>query len=188
MCSTPRYYASIEGWFSFADLYKGAVERFPSGSHFVEVGAWKGKSTCFMAEAIRASGKAIRFDVVDTWQGSVEHARAVTAAGGGDQIYLQFLRNMQAAGVLNVMTPIRLSSCMAAQLYTDQSLDFVFIDASHEYEHVRADLLAWKPKVKPGGILAGHDYGQDFPGVVRAVDEIIGGDVAVPRRCWMHEM
>jgi hypothetical protein len=47
-------------------------------------------------------------------------------------------------------------------------LDFVFIDADHSYPAVKADIAAWKPKVKVGGWLCGHDY--DLRAVKRAVD------------------
>jgi hypothetical protein len=58
----------------------------------------------------------------------------------------------------------------------DASLDFAFIDADHTYAAVRADVRAWWPKVRPGGVLTGHDYGarRDLKGswgVRRAVDE-----------------
>lgn len=186
MPNAPQHFESIEGWFDFADLYTSFVGQFPNGSHFVEVGAWKGKSTCFMAEAIRASGKSICFDVVDTWQGSVEHESTVDAIGGGDRLFLEFLHNMRSAGVLSMITPIRLPSCVAVQFYEDRSLDVVFIDASHEYDDVRSDLLAWRPKIKPGGVLAGHDYNPIFPGVIRAVDEILGGTTQHVGCCWCH--
>jgi len=39
-----------------------------------------------------------------------------------------------------------------------REVDFVYIDGNHDYTYVVADILAWHPKVKPGGILAGHDY------------------------------
>ena len=52
-------------------------------------------------------------------------------------------------------------------------LDFVFIDASHKYEMVKADIEAWYPKVKSGGILGGHDYCTAEPGVMKAVDEAV---------------
>jgi len=70
----------------------------------------------------------------------------------------------------------RLTSVEAAQRVTDRSLDFVYIDARHDYESVKEDLNAWYDKVKPGGIFAGHDYVDgmlpqgDF-GVKSAVDE-----------------
>lgn len=60
-------------------------------------------------------------------------------------------------------------------------LDFVFVDADHSYEGCKADILAWKPKVKRGGWILGHDYGSDkrHPDVRRAVDEIFGSAVEV---------
>lgn len=61
-----------------------------------------------------------------------------------------------------------------ANHFPDESLDFVYIDALHDYESVKADIKAFYPKVKPGGIIAGHDYHkEDWPGVVQAVDEFI---------------
>lgn len=70
----------------------------------------------------------------------------------------------------------RLTSVEAAAKVPDGSLDFVYIDARHDYESVKEDLEAWFPKVRPGGIFAGHDYVDgmlpqgDF-GVKSAVDE-----------------
>jgi hypothetical protein len=52
----------------------------------------------------------------------------------------------------------RLTSVEAAKKVADGSLDFVYIDARHDYESVKEDLKAWFRKVKPGGIFAGHDY------------------------------
>lgn len=67
---------------------------------------------------------------------------------------------------------LRLSTVEAALRFPDRHFDFVFIDADHTYEGVSADIDAWRPKVRPGGMLLGHDYNhRDFPGVVRAVDE-----------------
>ena len=70
----------------------------------------------------------------------------------------------------------RLTSVEAAEKVPDRSLDFVFIDARHDYDSVKEDLEAWFPKVRPGGVIAGHDYADghlpqgDF-GVRSAVDE-----------------
>ena len=53
-------------------------------------------------------------------------------------------------------------------------LDFVYIDACHNYEDVLADMDAWCPTVKDGGILAGHDWDAPIFGVRRAVEEWCG--------------
>jgi len=59
-----------------------------------------------------------------------------------------------------------------AENFEDDSLDFVYIDALHNYTAVKADMEAWYPKLKVGGVLAGHDYSlQDWPGIFTAVEE-----------------
>jgi hypothetical protein len=70
----------------------------------------------------------------------------------------------------------RLASEPAAELVEDGSLDFVYIDAAHDRESVSRDLAAWFPKVRPGGIIAGHDYIPDRGncGVKTAVDDFFG--------------
>ena len=74
---------------------------------------------------------------------------------------------------------VKASSVDAARKIVDESLDFVYIDADHSYESCKQDLEAWFPKVRHGGLVAGHDYlnwskdegaGCDF-GVKAAVDE-----------------
>lgn len=68
---------------------------------------------------------------------------------------------------------IPLDSVKAADHFKDGSLDFVYIDGSHDYDSVRDDLRAWFPKISPGGIIAGHDFDdhQLHEGVRRAVVE-----------------
>lgn len=66
---------------------------------------------------------------------------------------------------------IHASSIEAAASTEDESLDFVFIDANHSYEYCREDIKVWLPKLKPGGLLCGHDYTKSFAGVMRAVNE-----------------
>lgn len=71
-------------------------------------------------------------------------------------------------------TIIKGDSAEVAKDVPDESLDFVYIDAAHDYENVKIDIQAWAPKVKVGGIVAGDDF-YDFPsgkgGVMRAVTE-----------------
>jgi predicted O-methyltransferase YrrM len=65
---------------------------------------------------------------------------------------------------------MKMFSLDAAKLIPDESLDFVFIDANHDYEFVKEDINAWFPKVRRDGIVSGHDY-KSFEGVTKAVDE-----------------
>ncbi len=70
----------------------------------------------------------------------------------------------------NNITKIKLTSEEAADQFEDDSLDMVYIDADHSYQEAIADCRAWYPKVKPGGIFAGHDF--QTPQVRKAVREM----------------
>lgn len=59
---------------------------------------------------------------------------------------------------------IRMKSVDAAPFFDDHSLDFVYIDGNHEFLHVTQDIAAWEPKVRRGGIVAGHDFRRDKNG------------------------
>jgi hypothetical protein len=78
-----------------------------------------------------------------------------------------------------------MTSLQGANFFPDQSLDAVFIDASHDYENVKADILAWLPKVRSKGILAGHDYDFNWPGVEKAVNEMLPKFELVGN-CWVY--
>lgn len=84
------------------------------------------------------------------------------------------------------LTVLNKDSVAAANDVKDGSLDFVFIDADHSYSSVKADIAAWRPKVRRGGILTGHDYGHvRFPGVRTAVDELGLPVVTGVEATWM---
>jgi len=68
---------------------------------------------------------------------------------------------------------IREDSVSAARLFQDSSLDFVYLDAGHSYLEVVADINAWSAKVRPGGLLMGHDYMDGDVSVVINSNEVI---------------
>ncbi|KAF4675626.1 hypothetical protein FOL46_000817 [Perkinsus olseni] len=63
----------------------------------------------------------------------------------------------------------------ASRVIPDESIDLIFIDGCHEYDCVREDIDLWLPKLRPGGIMSGHDFSDKWPGVVRRVNEIRAG-------------
>ena len=130
-----------DDWFSFSKLYSDVVRQFPNGSKFVEVGCYEGRSAAYMAVEIANSNKDIDFYCVDFWL---------------DGLYETFVENMMP--VKDHYTALHMASHAAAKKFEDESLDFVFIDADHHYDSVKQDIEVWWPKVKQGGILAGHDY------------------------------
>ena len=70
---------------------------------------------------------------------------------------------------------MRMTSEEAAKIVPDGYLDFVYIDALHDYDSVKQDIKLWLPKIRNGGYIGGHDYGYPpLPDVKKAVDEIFG--------------
>jgi cephalosporin hydroxylase len=193
-----HFYQDIDGWFDFENLYREAVRRMPIatrdlshdelqdlGAHskMVEVGVYKGRSCFFLAVEAFNSGKTIHVVAVDNF----------TMAGTSPA---EFSRLRREHGLTEMISIIEATSVQASRQFDDETLDFVFIDADHEYESVKADIAAWWPKVKPGGILAGHDFAPEFPGVKQAVIERFDGPnvsldaqfrVFPPRSWWVDK-
>lgn len=178
----PHFYHLTKGenWFNYAGLYRNIVQAAPQKAHFVEVGVWKGRSAAFLAVEIINSGKIITLDLVDTWKGSEEHQTMI------DDLYNIFQENIQP--VRSYVNIKMIDSLSAAKTYEDSSLDFVFIDADHKYESVKADINAWLPKIKPGGYIAGHDY-PTWEGVTKAVDELFPKEsINSGEDCWLYKV
>lgn len=136
--------------------------------NIVEIGSFMGRSTRTLADNTKGTVTA-----VDTWAGSDEDQhRRLLEGKSPDWLFEQFTANM--AGLTNVAM-IRKTSLEAAAAFATQNaqFDFIFIDASHDYENVKADILAWGPLLADGGTLAGHDFHNGAPGVMRAVDELL---------------
>jgi hypothetical protein len=144
--------------------------------------------------------------MVDPWEAEADYvqslkdcrptssylAKVSLTQGEFDKWYRQAVMNTAFAG--NRVEILRLESVAAARLLADDLFSFAFIDGDHRENAVMADLEAWWPKVKAGGIFAGHDYGtRGHDGVKRAVDrwtEKMGVKMILPGefpRCWLVE-
>lgn len=184
----------LQGWIN--EGFEGALARLRdhlaagSAKTVVEVGSWKGASTCRIAECLKAvaAGADAGADAgavvvaVDTWLGAPEFYtwglddpdRGVSLAPdrGYPTVFYTFTKNVKALGHHDVVAPFPLSSQQAAVVcqHHGVSADALYLDASHEYEAVLQDLQHWFPVVRAGGMLWGDDY-SSWPGVRRAVDE-----------------
>jgi predicted O-methyltransferase YrrM len=173
-----HFYQNIQNWFDYQDVFKLAIEKAEDNSHFVEIGVWKGGSTAFMGVELFNSDKKIKFDAIDTFEGSVEHGDVK------DWLFKEATENLKP--VKDVVNIIKAHSLDVVNNYKDDSLDFIFIDGSHEYKDVIKDLIAWYPKVKSGGMFCGHDYDIAWPGVKQAVDEFLKEDFTTIRSTFIH--
>lgn len=179
------YWDSIQGWFDYARIYDEALDRAGRRpARFVEIGSWLGRSAAYMGEEIKRRHAPVEFWAVDTWRGSPGHAKmaSVVADAGGD-LLPTFCRNMSRAGVCDYVRPLQLPSLEAVKTFADGNLDFVFVDGDHSYDAVCADIRAWRPKLKPGGVMAGHDH--DRADVQRAVRDTLGTRYRTWERCWI---
>lgn len=152
----------IDGWMSYPELM-WLYETAKSKNRIVEIGSWKGRSTHALC-----SGNTGEVFAVDTWLGSMDPLDQTNSQAKSNDIYSEFCQNTRQFTNLRV---IRKSSLDASMDFDDRSIDMVFIDAGHTYEEVQADISAWLPKVKVGGIICGHDYSDVWKGVKKAVNE-----------------
>jgi hypothetical protein len=163
-----------EKWFNHADFFRKIIARFPSGSRMVELGTHKGRSTNFFVKEMRRQGKQFIFDTVDRPDGLINRL---------------FKENLTAEGTLSGVSNYRFMRAEdAAALYPDKSLDFVFLDASNRYPDHLNYIKAWLPKVKPGGVIGGHDFYCKTFGVEKSVLEYFGKDFVEEGPVWYHEV
>ena len=175
-----KRWSEIDGWFLWREAQEEAVAFFPDGSRFVEVGTYLGRSLCSLAEVVRLSAKDINVIGIDTCRGSGAegwrkkdyHARAVEEGGGTFAGRLH--KNVIECGFDDILTLVIADSVNASRLFADASIEWVHLDAKHDYESVSADINAWLPKIKVGGWLSGDDYESvKWPEVVRAVSQLL---------------
>jgi predicted O-methyltransferase YrrM len=150
----------------------------------IEVGCWLGRSTLVLAKYCAGTVFA-----VDHWKGTPADMKQHQLYAGvlkERSPYAEFRANLKRYIGSKRVVPVRMGSVEAAAKLLDlygPVFGFVFIDADHSYEGCRGDILAYRPLVKPGGVLAGHDY--HWPGVKQAVDELIGPNVTLgPSSIW----
>ena len=141
----------------------------------VEIGVKKG---IYSYHLLQNSELKMLFSV-DPWENQISYIYNDISNPGQpkyDQYYIETVKRLMYFGKRSVI--LKMFSEDAVNLFKDRSLDFVYIDANHSYKACKKDIEIWWPKVKIGGIFAGHDYldGKlpegDF-GVKSAVDEFI---------------
>lgn len=157
---------SVSGWMLSTEL-EWLAANAKKRRNIVEVGSWMGRSTRALADSTK--GKVI---AVDTWKGSDEDEHRRILKGQPDSwLFDQFKTNLSDLIKAGTVSAIQRSSLDAAQFLSASKFDMIFIDASHDYENVKADLAAWFPLLAPGGLFCGHDFNKNHPGVMQAVTE-----------------
>src|ERR1700676_5252904 len=158
----------VPGWMNFFEM-SWLAEQASKYCMIAEVGSWMGRTTMALAENTKGTVIA-----VDTWQGSEENQEFLKDKEP-DYLYKEFRKNLAEQIKAQTVIPMRMPSLEAAVHFRISGVKFgmVFIDASHDYENVKADILAWRPLIMKDGIIILHDYDWGYPGVVHAVRELI---------------
>ena len=150
-------FALSECWFTYDEFYDDVVKEHDF-KVFVEVGCWKGHSISHLVKRLQERGSPFTVFAVDLWDKLPKDNELW--AKFPDQIpilYSIYNYVLSKTGTRKDVFDYRMDSLNAARDFLNDSVDFCFIDASHDKEAVLADLKAWFPKVRKGGIIAGHD-------------------------------
>jgi predicted O-methyltransferase YrrM len=172
---------TLGGFFDFDDVYDEAIAKYDNAV-FIELGVFLGKSTSYLAERLSQVKKNIKFFAIDSFMMNAENEIWwLIQEYGITDLEIQARINLEP--LKDWVTVIGSDSSSYAKNFEDGSIDFVYIDAGHKYEACYADIVKWLPKIKMGGLIAGHDI--DFPTVKQAVEDTVK-TYDVKRRSWMH--
>ncbi len=150
--------------------WKEILKRIPNNAVGAEIGVWEGGN----AYELLQGNDTLWLACIDQWK--ADDADYIQSGDGKSKLTQRAFDDAKA------LTRDRLSrfekryfivdlpSERAVSLFNQAMFDFVFIDANHSYESVKADIRRWLPKIKQGGWIGGHDY-KAYRGVRKAVDE-----------------
>jgi hypothetical protein len=179
--------ASMTATMSWHELVPHLINEFRP-KRVAEIGVWRGELSHKILEGCPSVESLL---LVDAWE-------VVYGRSPGDGHWLVFgpgTTNEEMIGAYHTVkdtmlpygqrvTVLKAPSVKAAETIPDGSLDCVLIDALHTYHACKADILAWMPKLRPGGLMIGDDHSEYFPGVQTAVEEIFGTAHTVLGQTW----
>ena len=143
-----------------ANLCKWANEKGAIGKA-VEIGAYSGEGTLVLANYFK------EVLAVDPWLNGYDINDRASQQTPMKFVLAKFHENTKGLDNVNYSQS---KSLDALEIVEDGSLDLVYVDGDHRYEAVLADLKGWLPKLRAGGVMAGHDW--SFPAVQKALFEV----------------
>lgn len=176
-----KHLASLEGLISVECglfLQKLAVE-ITANTDIVELGSYKGKSSCYLATGAKAGYKAHVW-CIDPWD--LVGNKPVGKLNYTDAwIFNTWRNNVQACGVTRQISVVKDFSVNAAKKF-NRPVGMIFIDGNHTYEGVKADFEAWYPHLVKDAVVVFDDYvsphlGKLNLGVEQFVNELRETDI-----------
>jgi hypothetical protein len=175
----PTFAEDRQGWNSQHASFEEIIRGLRPGV-VIDVGAWKGASTIYLADLMKRHSVHGTVIAVDTFLGSVEHwdpksgfSGLIPHRFGMPLLYEQFLSNVVRLGAQDRIVPLALTSASAGVLLRRLGIQagLIHIDGSHEYEDVLRDARTYWEILTPGGFMVGDDYNHDWPDVIKAANQ-----------------
>ena len=172
----------IFGWFN--DNHKEALTELIKKHQVktvIEIGSFLGKSTAFIAKQV---DKVVCIDPFVFWEDK-DRPNGDVAAYGGEDFFDKFWANMTTEGVSQKLEIHRGTSVDSLAVVTNlnpNGVDLVYIDGLHDYESVLQDIKLYHSQANK--VICGDDYDENWPGVVKAVNEYYEDDVKHNGNFW----
>ncbi len=137
-----------------------------------EIGSWQGRSTIFLARAVRES-KNGHFYAIDHFGGNVGKEEHYVVNGSLNGLRESFEENISRFKLSETVNLLNMSNVDAAEKLKENTIRFLFIDGDHTKSGVKKDIELFFPRLAKGSIVVFDDYFDGFPGLIEAVDDIM---------------
>lgn len=139
----------------------------------VELGSYRGKSTCYLATGAR-QGNGAHVYAVDAWSEEVSAWRSAVLSTLPSPVYADFRAQLAKAGFSDQhVTAVKTLSTMAGDHYEGSTVGLLYIDGDHSMRAAMADLRAWRRHLADDALVVFDDYAMTKnPGVKAAVDAL----------------
>ena len=171
-------YHNVEGWLSKPEGFLLYLYSYMNNlGETVEIGSFKGKSTCYLATAIRDSGRKEKVNAIDPHTGSPEFKLGEKYGGAGiwdGNSFKDFMKTLEEHKLTELVNPIVKTSDYPVKDWKGD-IGLLFIDGDHAYEIARNDFINWTKFIPIGGTVMLHDT-VTWKGPKAVVDELIDGN------------
>ena len=166
--------AALDGLISrdVGELLYSFAALVPADQAIVELGSYRGKSTCYLATGAAIDNGAPVY-AVDAWSEEVSAWRAAVLSALPSPAFEDFTAQLDKAGVNDGVHVIRSLTTLAAELYDGPPVGLLYIDGDHNRAAVLADFRAWRRHLAPDAVIIFDDFGvTKNPGVSLAVGDL----------------
>lgn len=153
--------AELDGLISreVGELLYSFAALVPSDQAIVELGSYRGKSTCYLATGSAAAGHGASVYAIDAWSEEVSAWRKSVLSELPSPLFDDFLAQISKADAEEIVTPIRSLTALAAEGYTGEPVALLYIDGDHHKEAALADFRAWRRHLTSDAVVIFDDYG-----------------------------